>query len=190
MNLDFFLRGATILILVVIRLYWYSVKHKTYFNKQKSQNKSSSFEKIVMMVCACIIGVNLLGFTLFTFENVIFQSIGLIFVIIGCVEAVIGRKTLGNNWTESYEYQIKNEQQLVKEGIYKYIRHPIYGGLMIAIIGAFIVSKTYLFIPLLFLQLIIMSHLAKREEKLLSGHFGKIYIDYKQKTKMFIPFIY
>ncbi|OGH12084.1 MAG: hypothetical protein A2857_03100 [Candidatus Levybacteria bacterium RIFCSPHIGHO2_01_FULL_36_15] len=149
MNLDLWFRGLTFLIFGMMRLYWYLVKHRACFNKQKSQNKSSDFEKIGMIVCACFIGMNLLGFTVFTFENIIFQSLGLILVVLGCGEAIIGRKILGTNWTESYEYQVKKEQQLVTEGVYKYIRHPIYGGLMIATTGAFIVAKTYLFIPVL-----------------------------------------
>lgn len=173
-----------------MRIYWYLAKQKALFNKLESQNKSLYLEKIGILLAAGFIMVNLLGFTMFTFENTAIQLLGFILVILGCTEAIIGRHALGNNWTMSYEYQIKKEHRLIIKGIYKYVRHPIYGGLMVAITGAFIVAKTYLFIPILFFQIIIMTYFAKREENLLIGHFGKKYVEYIKKSKMFIPFIF
>lgn len=190
MSLDFWFRVLTILIFAIMRLYWYLVKQKTLYNKQESSNKSLYLEKIGMMLGACFIFINLLGFTILRFENTAIQLLGLILVISGCAEAIIGRHILGSNWTESYEYQIKKEHRLTINGIYKYVRHPIYGGLIVAVTGAFIVAKTYLFIPILFFQIIIMTYLANREENLLEGYFGRNYTLYKQKTKMFIPFIF
>ncbi|HLC94381.1 MAG TPA: isoprenylcysteine carboxylmethyltransferase family protein [Patescibacteria group bacterium] len=190
MNLDFWLRAMTILVFIIVRVYWYKAKYKSNLEKHKTQNKSLTIEKIGIVISALIIGISVLGFTLFTFENVTIQLLGFILVILGSMEAILGRLALGNNWTESYEYQIKKKHELVIHGLYKYVRHPIYGGFMIAVTGAFIVAKTYLFIPLFFFQLILMTNFAKREERLLGSYFGKEYIIYMQKTKMFIPFIF
>lgn len=143
-----------------------------------------------MVLFTCFILINLLGFTILKFENTIVQLLGLVLVILGTTEAIAGRHFLGNNWTESYEYQIKKEHNLIVNGIYKFVRHPIYGGLMIAITGAFMVTKTYMFIPILFFQIIIMTYFAKREESLLLDHFGNKYKEYIEKTKMFLPLIY
>ncbi len=190
MNLDFLLRGFTILIFFITRLYWYLAKQGLHLEKQKELNKWLVFEKIGIILSAFIIVLNILGFTIFKFENIFIQIIGFILVILGCSEAILGRFALSNNWTECYEYQIKNKHKLIVNGLYKYVRHPIYGGFTIAIIGAFLVAKTYLFLPIFLLILLLMTRFAKREEKLLKKYFGKEYINYMQKTKMLIPFVY
>lgn len=183
MSLDFWLRAVTILMFAGMRIYW-------YVTKTKSVSKPLALEKIGIIVGAFIVGINLLGFTVFRFENSIIQLLGFILVVFGSLEAVLGRSALGNNWTESYAYHIKNHHQLITEGLYKYVRHPIYGGLLVAITGAFLVAKTFLFIPTFLFLLIVMVKFAKREEKLLRNYFGDEYGAYMQKTKMFIPFIY
>jgi len=177
----------TIFMLIIVRVYWYRAKYKSNLEKHKTKNKSLTFEKIGIFIGAFVTGINLLGFTLFTFENTAIQVFGFTLVIIGSIEAVLGRLALGSNWTESYEYQIKAKHELIVYGIYKYVRHPIYGGLMLAVTGAFVVAKTYLFIPVFLLQLILMAKFAKREEKLLCNYFGEEYVVYMQKTKMLFP---
>lgn len=190
MNLDIWLRVMTIVIFVIIRIYWYKTKYRSSFEKQKTQQKSLFFEKIGIITGAFIIGITVFGFTLFTFKNTTVQLFGFILVMLGSIEAILGRLTLGSNWTESYEYQIKTKHELVVHGVYKYVRHPIYGGFMLAVTGAFIVAKTYLFIPIFLFQLILMTKFAKREEKLLINYFGKKYITYMQKTKLFVPLFF
>lgn len=189
MNFDLSLRLLTILIFILVRVYWYVAKQKAIKIKKETNNKLMNFEKIGMILGAIFILLNLIGFTVLTFNNAVFQLSGLILVILGCGEAVVGRHALGINWTESYEYQIKKNHQMITSGIYKYVRHPIYGGLMIAVTGAFIVAQTYLFILMFLLQFMIMAFLAKREESLLKDYFGNKYNLYIQTTKMFIPFI-
>lgn len=190
MDFDLLLRLSAILMFVTIQVYWQIIKREAIKTKRKTKNKFKNLEKISMGLVAVFILFTLMGFTTLTFNNIIFQLFGQILIMIGCAEAILGRHALGTNWTESYEYQIKKEHQLIKDGIYKYVRHPIYGGLMIAVTGAFIVAQTYLFIPVFIFQLIVMMFLAKREECLLRDFFGKRYELYMQTTKMFIPFIF
>lgn len=190
MSLDFWIRALTILLFVILQLYWYLARQKSLFNKQRGPNKWLYLEKTGIILGGFFILVNLFGFTVLTFENAIIQILGLILVILGCVEAIVGRHILGSNWAGSYEYQIKKEHKLIVNGIYKYVRHPIYGGLWIAVTGAFVVAKTYLFIPIFFFLMIMMTYFARREENLLREHFGERYADYMKKTKMFILFIY
>jgi protein-S-isoprenylcysteine O-methyltransferase Ste14 len=94
------------------------------------------------------------------------------------------------NWAHGGEYQVKNNQELVTIGIYRYIRHPIYLGVMLAYGGGQIVAGSYL--SMVFLVLFTYSSIvqAKKEEKLLLQHFGQEYEDYMRKTKMLIPFVY
>ena len=56
--------------------------------------------------------------------------------------------------------------------------------------GALMVAESYIFIPIIVLTLFIIEASSRREEKLLTKHFGKKYTEYMKTTKKFIPFIY
>ncbi len=73
-------------------------------------------------------------------------------------------------------------RKLVTKGIFKFMRHPIYFGWMLALFvaaifytssGMFIVAVAM--IPLIYLY-------ALREEKILIRRFGKAYINYMKKV--------
>ena len=189
MNLDFYLRLLTITILIATRTYWFFMKNSD-MNKQKKLSKLARLERMGIILGGGLILINLLGFTILRFENNTYQLIGFILVTFGCTIAVIARHTLANNWSESYEFQIKIKHRLIKNGIYAYVRHPIYGGLIIATTGSFIVAKTFLFIPVFIILMIMMNFFAEREENLLEAHFGKEFLLYKEKTKKFFPYVF
>jgi len=189
MDLDFWLRLLTITIFVIVRVYWYKAKYKSNLEKHKVQIRFLTIEKFGIILGVFTIAISLLGFTIFTFQNTILQLFGFVLVIIGCFEVVSGRLVLGSNWTEVYEYQIKAKHELIIHGIYHFVRHPIYGGSMILVTGAFMVAKTYLFIPIFLFLLVMMVKFAKREEDLLICYFGRKYTVYMRKTKMLIPFL-
>jgi len=87
-------------------------------------------------------------------------------------------------------FEFENTVKLVTEGIYKYIRHPMYGSLLFLVIGAFLKHVTPVTIALTVASLIFLILTAKIEEKENIKFFGVAYEEYMEKTKMFIPFIF
>lgn len=79
--------------------------------------------------------------------------------------------------------------ELVNEGVYRYVRHPQYLGLMIVIAGLLIQWPTILTIAMLPFLIIMYYRLAKREEKEALEAFGERYEEYKRRTPMFLPSI-
>jgi protein-S-isoprenylcysteine O-methyltransferase Ste14 len=144
----------------------------------------------ILYILWALLGMQLLGLSLFPFPyGMVAQCVGFVMAFTGVVISVMGRRELGLNWAHGGEYQVKNNQELVTIGIYRYIRHPIYLGVMLAYVGGQIVAGSYL--SILFLILFVYSSVvqAKKEEKLLLHYFGKQYEDYMQNTKMLIPYI-
>ncbi len=79
--------------------------------------------------------------------------------------------------------------RLVTWGIYRFIRHPYYTGLVLTGI-AFLLSKFSLFLLVLFVLFVLIHKIkADWEEELLTKIYPK-YQNYKKKTKKFIPFLY
>jgi protein-S-isoprenylcysteine O-methyltransferase Ste14 len=97
-----------------------------------------------------------------------------------------------NGWYNIYKkYWSKKTGtgSLVKTGIYKYIRHPQYTGLLLLSLGMMIEWATLPLIILYPVMVFMYVRLAKREERDMLGEFGDEYRKYMKTTKMFIPFI-
>lgn len=78
---------------------------------------------------------------------------------------------------------------LVTSGIYRYIRHPMYGSLLFLTWGAFLKEVTW---PSVFLMAVATWFLvatAKADEGECIQYFGSSYEEYMRRTKMFIPWL-
>ncbi len=83
--------------------------------------------------------------------------------------------------------EIKEDACLIRHGIYRYIRHPMYFSLMVSFLGfALFGSDESRMLYLLLLTVLYLK--ADKEEKLWHCK-DEEYTRYKQKTKMFIPFL-
>ena len=96
----------------------------------------------------------------------------------------------GGSRSEKYLYKIEKTTKLITEGIYHYVRHPLYGSLLFLAWGIFFkFISTIGFILILFICLSLYLT-AKIEEKENCDYFGNEYESYIKKTKMFIPYVW
>jgi len=91
---------------------------------------------------------------------------------------------------ENHLYKIEKTTNLVTEGIYYYIRHPLYASLLFLAWGIFFKSVSLITFFLVLGATIFLFLTAKMEEKENCAYFGDKYRDYMHQTKMFIPFIW
>ena len=83
--------------------------------------------------------------------------------------------------------EIKEDACLVRHGIYRYIRHPMYFSLMVSFFGFLLFGSQES--RMLYLLLLTVLYLkADKEEKLWHCR-DKEYAKYMQETKMFIPYL-
>ena len=86
---------------------------------------------------------------------------------------------------------IQPEHLLINHGLYHYIRHPAYTGLVLSFFATGIAMGDFLALLVLVLPLLYV--LKKRisvEEVILIRYFGKDYLDYAVRTKKLIPWLY
>jgi len=86
-------------------------------------------------------------------------------------------------------YKFENTTVLVKDGIYKFIRHPMYSSLLFLCLGAFSKNISIYTILLTAIAILFLVLTAKSEEKENIKYFGYSYVLYIKKTKLFIPFV-
>lgn len=126
---------------------------------------------------------------LFNSRSDIISIIGLIVYFSGALFGLLSRFQLGKQGTGILV--IIEQHELINTGVYKYVRHPIYGGGIIGVLGFILVSQSIMVSIITFvLYFSILQKRAEYEEQLLIEQFGQNYLDYIDKTKRFIPFIY
>jgi protein-S-isoprenylcysteine O-methyltransferase Ste14 len=86
-------------------------------------------------------------------------------------------------------HSFENTVRVVEEGLYRHIRHPMYASLLFLGWGAFFKHITLLNIGLVILVSAFLVAVAKVEERENIQFFGLEYVDYMQRTKMFIPWL-
>ena len=92
------------------------------------------------------------------------------------------------NW--SSEVVLKRNQELITTGVYGYVRHPIYTGVLLMALGSGLSAGTILaFLPFLAL-LFFFWFKSKGEEELLTEHFPREYPAYKRRVKALIPYVF
>jgi protein-S-isoprenylcysteine O-methyltransferase Ste14 len=86
--------------------------------------------------------------------------------------------------------QFENSTHLVDTGIYRYIRHPMYGSLILLGLGVYFKRVTTLTSVLAFVVVLALVVTALIEEGEMRARFDESYAAYKRKTKRFIPFLF
>jgi protein-S-isoprenylcysteine O-methyltransferase Ste14 len=84
----------------------------------------------------------------------------------------------------------ENTVNVVEEGLYCYVRHPMYSSLLFLGWGAFFKQITILNIWLIAFVTVFIIAAAKVEERENIRFFGAVYESYMQRTKKFIPFLF
>lgn len=119
-------------------------------------------------------------------HNSILQAVGVILFVSGLGSAVWARINLGRNW--GMPMTQKDEPELVTSGPYRLVRHPIYSGILLALLGTSLATNTYWLIAFGVMGAYFI-YSARIEERLLSTSFPTAYPGYRTKTKMLIPFL-
>jgi len=114
------------------------------------------------------------------------EGIGLAIFVAGLALAVWARLYLGRNW--GMPMSQKDEPELVTTGPYRKVRHPIYSGIILAMVGTAVAVSVYWLIAVALLGTYFI-YSAFMEERHMAGEFPASYPDYKRSTKMLIPFV-
>jgi protein-S-isoprenylcysteine O-methyltransferase Ste14 len=112
----------------------------------------------------------------------------IILLIVGLIVAILARRTLAGNW--SGQVAFKKDHELVTTGLYQYIRHPIYTGMLMMILGTALSQGTLGAVIGFLIILFGVLFKLRDEEVLMTEHFAEGYASYKKRTKMLIPFLW
>jgi len=115
------------------------------------------------------------------------RAMGACTCILGLLITLWARWTLGGNWSSAVTF--KQGHELIRTGPYRFVRHPIYTGLLVMALGTalnFGQLRCWLALPLMAVAFWIK---LKQEERLLLRHFLQEYPIYMKQVKALVPFV-
>ena len=101
--------------------------------------------------------------------------------------SALARIRLGRNW--SAQVTVKQNHELIRSGPYALVRHPIYAGALLALLGTAISVDKWR--AVLGFVLIVMAFIRKLtiEERFMGEQFGEAYARYRAEVPALIPFV-
>lgn len=163
-------------IVIILFSYFFSIREKRYHGIARF----FSFESIYILI--------LLNYRMWFREpfsgNQIFSWI---FLISSIYPGIAGYLLLQNRGKP--DKSIERTTELVKSGLYKYIRHPLYCSLLLFGTGVMLKDPGVFQIVLGIINALAIFLTARIEEKEMIMKFGQSYKEYMHETKMFIPWI-
>jgi protein-S-isoprenylcysteine O-methyltransferase Ste14 len=112
---------------------------------------------------------------------------GVVLTVAGLLFSVWARFVLGRNWSGTVT--IKQNHELIQRGPYQIVRHPIYTGILMALLGtAFVygITRCFVGIPIVAVGFWLKLQI---EEQFMLQQFGAQYADYRQQVRALIPFV-
>jgi protein-S-isoprenylcysteine O-methyltransferase Ste14 len=113
------------------------------------------------------------------------QMLGVFLTAAGIVVAIWARYHLGANWSGTVT--LKEGHELIRTGPYRSIRHPIYTGILLALLGTAIAIgevRALIGVVIVWGSFFIK---ASREESFLAKEFGDGFTEHRRHTGMFLP---
>ena len=117
----------------------------------------------------------------------------LIYSLILVIPGFILMKKLGNpkaNRKSAELFKFEKTTELIETGLFKYVRHPLYGSLLFLTWGIFFKNTTNVLLIVSMISSVFLFITAKIEEKENIEFFGEDYREYMKRSKMFIPYLF
>lgn len=153
----------------------------------KRQNDKGSLVLLWVVITLCFtFGFTFANYRIWTLTNYIIGTIGVNIILIGALIRWMSIIQLKSAFTVNVA--IANNHKLKTNGVYKYVRHPSYFGLLLIMFGFSVSMNNYISILIITIpMLIVILYRIKVEEEILLAEFGNEYSNYKKSTKKLIP---
>lgn len=155
--------------------------------KGSSWGRSAGIRILAIVIVIFILQAMSLGHLLDGQFGLGVQVIGIILCAAGIAFAIWARRHLGRDWSGTPS--IKEGHELVTSGPYRFVRHPIYTGMIIALFGSGLVNGIIWIIFFVVFTVVFLMRIPV-EEGYMMQLFPSQYPEYKKRTKALIPFVW
>jgi len=158
--------------------------------------KMGDFKKndVFFQTTGLILWIIILGISFWDLKHPIYavntpmRIAGIIILLGALIFRIYAVITLNKSY--SYTLEIREGHQLVISGLYKYIRHPIYTGVILGIFSIPIYSSSLNGFLVTILVIPLFMYRIGNEEKMLIEEYSEEYEEYQKQTWKLFPYIY
>jgi protein-S-isoprenylcysteine O-methyltransferase Ste14 len=170
---------------VLFSAYWEVAAKGATAAKSSESRVSRAFHVTLTNVALLLEIAPIHGLGRFVPVSLLIMSAGLAVEAMGLLFAIWARRHLGRNW--SGEITIKVGHQLIRSGPYRWLRHPIYTGILAMYLGVVLVTGEWL--AVMGFAMIVFAYWRKirLEETNLNVAFGPDYDAYRRETWALVP---
>jgi protein-S-isoprenylcysteine O-methyltransferase Ste14 len=112
---------------------------------------------------------------------------GVVVTALGLAFSVWARVHIAGNWSATVT--IKKDHALVRDGPYRYVRHPIYTGILLAFVGSAMARDEWRGVLAVLIAFVALWRKLRLEERWLTEVFGDAYRRYREQVRALIPFV-
>ena len=179
-----------VILFVAFSIYW-GIASKNRAPTKTSESKGSTIFHQVFTNCAYIVLFWPIPGLRGWFEPPRMYSLVILGIVVEAASialAIWARRHLGRNWSAAV--RIGEDHELVRTGPYRFLRHPIYTGVLGMVLGLALAYGQYH--ALIALGMLILAYIRKSrlEDDILKKTFGAEYDDYRKHSWGLIPLIY
>ncbi len=173
-------------------LYWRSSAQNTKATKQ-SESRGSRLAHLVPLLTGCLLAVlpsvplPILSAEVLP-ESSAIEWTGVWLVACGLGFSAWARHHLGRNW--SGVVTLKEDHELIQTGPYRLVRHPIYMGVLLALVGSTLAHGELRGVLGVAMVAVAMVRKLRIEERFMQERFNDEYDLYKRHTAALIPFVF
>jgi protein-S-isoprenylcysteine O-methyltransferase Ste14 len=126
-------------------------------------------------------------FTRFMARTIATYWIGVGLLAAGLSFSILARRYLGRNWSGTVT--LKEDHELIRTGPYRWVRHPIYTGILLGFVGSAVALAEWRGLVAAALVTIAFLLKIRLEERWMIETFGDAYRRYRREVKALIPFV-
>lgn len=108
-------------------------------------------------------------------------------VVAGLAFAAWARVHLGQDWSGTVT--VKRDHELIRSGPYRFVRHPIYSGVLLAVAGTAVARGEWRGLLAVLILFVALWRKLQHEERWMGEAFGEDYAKYRSEVSALIPFV-
>jgi protein-S-isoprenylcysteine O-methyltransferase Ste14 len=143
---------------------------------------------LVLSLGIAVLPAYLDGRNLWTTDEAITPYVGLALLMLGGMLRLAAVFVLGRRFTGLVA--IQEGHRLQTGGLYRYVRHPSYAGMLLYMVGFVLVFRCWLGLLLVAGTLGVLMARMNAEEALLQNEFGEEYASYHRRTWRLMRWVY
>ena len=117
-------------------------------------------------------------------ERIWIKLTGIVFLVVSLAWTIVAQAQMGDSWRIGIDTEHRTE--LVRNGVFKISRNPIFVGMMVTLLGLFLIIPNVGTLIALLVGVILIGIQARLEEEYLTRVHGDKYIKYRQSVRRWI----